>query len=98
MKNQKTVHTYLCTFKHQFYIVENANRITINIFCVGVLILCLLVYSFIAKSNPTIPATRLTAFKRAKSLGNGVSFSWLEQTWNKDALAKPVLMILIFCF
>jgi endoglucanase len=42
----------------------------------------------IAKSNPTMPAARLLAFKRAKSLDNGVSVSWLEQTWNKDALTQ----------
>jgi len=42
----------------------------------------------VTKSNPTIPITRLIAFKRAKSLDNGVSVSWLEQTWEKDVLTK----------
>jgi len=41
-----------------------------------------------AKSNPTIPVTRLIAFKRAKSLDNGVSVSWLEQSWTKDVLTE----------
>jgi len=39
-----------------------------------------------AKNKPSVSATRATAFKRAKSLDNGISFSWLEQTWNKDIL------------
>lgn len=39
-----------------------------------------------AKSKPIPSNERLTAFKRAKSLNNGVSISWLEQWWNKDAL------------
>jgi endoglucanase len=44
-----------------------------------------------AKSNPTPPTPRQTAFKRAKSLDNGISISWLEQTWNKDILSiKPI--------
>jgi len=41
-----------------------------------------------AKSKPSVPAERAIAFKRAKSLDNGISISWLEQTWNKDIL-KP---------
>ena len=45
----------------------------------------------IAKSNPTTPISRLIAFKRAKSLDNGISISWYEQTWNKDILAKKPL-------
>jgi endoglucanase len=44
-----------------------------------------------AKSNPTPPTPRQTAFNRAKSLDNGISISWLEQTWNKDILSiKPI--------
>lgn len=39
----------------------------------------------IAKSNP-IPQQRAVAFRRASALNNGVSISWLEQTWNKNAL------------
>jgi endoglucanase len=35
-----------------------------------------------------MPAARLTAFRRANSLDNGISFSWLEQTWNKDVLTE----------
>ncbi|MGZ3928895.1 MAG: glycoside hydrolase family 5 protein, partial [Mucilaginibacter sp.] len=30
-------------------------------------------------------------FKRAKSLDNGVSISWLEQTWNNGVLDKTVI-------
>jgi len=44
-----------------------------------------------AKNNPSIPDDRVTAFKRAKSLDNGVSVSWLEQTWSKDILNENAL-------
>jgi endoglucanase len=40
-----------------------------------------------AKSNPIPLSERLLAFKRAKSLDNAVSVSWLEQWWNKDVLS-----------
>ncbi|MES2279552.1 MAG: cellulase family glycosylhydrolase [Bacteroidota bacterium] len=39
-----------------------------------------------AKSSPTLPTEPQMAFNRAKTLGNGISISWLEQTWNKDLL------------
>jgi endoglucanase len=44
-----------------------------------------------AKNNPSIPDDRVTAFKRAKSLDNGVSVSWLEQMWSKDILNENAL-------
>lgn len=47
----------------------------------------IIVPATIAKSNPTPVTERQVAFKRAQSLGNGVSLSWLEQTWNKDVLS-----------
>jgi endoglucanase len=37
----------------------------------------------VAKSSPKEQSVRALAFKRANSLNNGISFSWLEQTWNK---------------
>ncbi|PJJ80449.1 glycoside hydrolase family 5 protein [Mucilaginibacter auburnensis] len=43
-----------------------------------------------AKNKPSISKVRLTTFKRAKSLDNGVSISWLEQTWNKDILKRDI--------
>ncbi|RFZ81274.1 hypothetical protein DYU05_20035 [Mucilaginibacter terrenus] len=46
---------------------------------------------FDAKSNPTPSKERLVAFKRAKSLNNGISISWLEQYWNSDVLLKSPL-------
>ena len=55
------------------------------------LTLVITMHCIVAKSNPTTPADRLTAFKRAKSLDNGISVSWLEQTWNKDVLNKNAL-------
>jgi len=39
-----------------------------------------------AKSSPLLPNEREIAFKRAKTLDNGISISWLEQTWNNDIL------------
>jgi endoglucanase len=88
MKNQKTVQLYLCTFEHLNCVPKMPNPNIFNFFCAVILVLCIMLQPIIAKSNPTIPASRLIAFKRAKSLDNGVSFSWLEQSWNKDALAE----------
>jgi endoglucanase len=88
MKNQKTVCTYLCTFKHPFHIAKKVILTMITLFCTITLPFGVAAYPLIAKSKPTIPTARLIAFRRAKSLDNGVSFSWLEQTWNKDVLAE----------
>jgi endoglucanase len=49
-------------------------------------ILLIFVQTTIAKSNPIVSPERLLAFKRAKSLDNGISISWLEQIWAKDIL------------
>ncbi|MCJ8211589.1 glycoside hydrolase family 5 protein [Mucilaginibacter sp. RS28] len=43
-----------------------------------------------AKTNP-IPQSRAVAFRRAKGLDNGISISWLEQTWNPEALKENPL-------
>ncbi|MDB5140163.1 MAG: hypothetical protein JWR12_2079 [Mucilaginibacter sp.] len=51
-----------------------------------VLVLIIFTQAIVAKSNPTMPPMRLLAFKRAKSLDNGISISLYEQTWNKDVL------------
>jgi endoglucanase len=91
MKITNSHPTYLCTFKH---LAPNALSVKpASKFKIGTLILFLHVITlcFIAKSNPTTPATRLTAFKRAKSLDNGISVSWLEQTWNKEVLTQNSL-------
>jgi endoglucanase len=42
----------------------------------------------LAKSSPKLPQTRQLAFKRAQSLDNGISISWLEQTWVKQTFAE----------
>ncbi|GGH16318.1 glycoside hydrolase family 5 protein [Mucilaginibacter phyllosphaerae] len=56
-----------------------------------IIILIIITHGSIAKNNPTRLNERQVAFKRAKSLDNGVSLSWLEQTWNKDVLGiKPI--------
>ena len=72
----------LFTYKHSVGLSTN------KVFNMFGLILLLSMHSIITKSSPTTPPARLLAFKRAKSLDNGVSISWLEQTWNKDILAK----------
>ncbi len=46
----------------------------------------------LAKNKPSVSATRTAAFKRAKSLDNGISFSWLEQSWNKDILKEQIIV------
>ncbi len=44
-----------------------------------------------AKSTPILGQDRATAFKRAASLGKGINISWLEQTWDAQALdRRPV--------
>jgi endoglucanase len=68
----------------QKVIIQN-NSVTLLLRIVFV-ILQITVQATIAKSNPITPAGRLLAFKRAKSLDNGISVSWLEQTWAKDIL------------
>lgn len=49
--------------------------------------LIIIMQSPVAKSNPIPLNERELAFKRARSLNNGVSVSWLEQYWNKDVLS-----------
>lgn len=55
------------------------------------LIVIIIMHCLNAKSNPVPLNERELAFKRARSLNNGVSISWLEQYWNKDALAANPL-------
>ncbi|WP_345953712.1 cellulase family glycosylhydrolase [Mucilaginibacter sp. PAMB04168] len=50
----------------------------------AVVIVCVL----IAKSTPTLAQDRAVAFKRAASLDNGISISWLEQTWDDKAIQQ----------
>ncbi|SDQ01792.1 endoglucanase [Mucilaginibacter sp. OK268] len=45
----------------------------------------------LAKSSPKMPQARSLAFKRAQSLDNGISISWLEQTWVKQTFAEEGL-------
>ena len=37
------------------------------------------------------PAKRSVAFKRVQTLDNGISISWLEQTWNNNVLNKAAI-------
>ena len=55
------------------------------------LILLLIAQCLIAKSKPILLADRQLAFKRANSLDNGISVSWLEQTWVNDVLNNGAL-------
>lgn len=55
------------------------------------LVLVIISQCYVAKSNPQGPDVRLTAFKRAKSLDNGISVSWFEQTWNNQVLKHKAL-------
>jgi len=45
----------------------------------------------LAKSSPKMQQARSLAFKRAQSLDNGISISWLEQTWVKQTFAEEGL-------
>ncbi|MES2379370.1 MAG: cellulase family glycosylhydrolase [Bacteroidota bacterium] len=65
-------------------IIQN-NSVTLIVRTVFVILL-VFVQTTIAKSNPIVSPERELAFKRAKSLDNGISISWLEQTWAKDIL------------
>lgn len=56
-----------------------------------IIVLIISMQAVIAKSNPIPLTERQLAFKRAKSLNNGVSVSWLEQTWNKDILSEKLI-------
>jgi endoglucanase len=68
-------------------ILVNKN-IRYTIVQIGLLSIFLIVINSFAKSSPITQSARQLAFARAKSLNNGISISWLEQTWNEDSLAK----------
>ena len=61
-------------------------KFIIRLACIVIAMLVTVVPYTIAKNNPNPSQERLLAFKRAKSLDNGISVSWLEQTWDKDIL------------
>ncbi len=52
------------------------------------LLLVSIAITSVAKSRPNPEQARLMAFQRAKNLNNGISISWLEQTWNESSLAQ----------
>lgn len=62
------------------------NKPVLQAACLVMAMLIVIASPTIAKNNPNPSAQRLLAFKRAKSLDNGISVSWLEQTWNNDLL------------
>jgi endoglucanase len=51
----------------------------------------LVAYCGIAKSNPNPQHSRTWLFNRAQSLDNGISISWLEQTWQPNILDTVVV-------
>jgi endoglucanase len=85
MKNLTAQKTYLYTFKHILNLIRASAVCTFKAFAFTLLFIA---SHSIAKSNPIIPISRSLAFKRAKSLDNGVSISWYEQIWNKDILKQ----------
>ncbi len=50
-----------------------------------------LTFCLAVKDNSKPIKNREIVFKRAESLDNGVSISWLEQTWDKDVLNKNAI-------
>jgi len=67
------------------------NKLITHAVCLVIAILIAIVPTTRAKNNPNPSPQRLLAFKRAKSLDNGISVSWLEQTWNKEMLNEDKL-------
>lgn len=67
------------------------NKSVIQTASLVIAMLAIIVQVSIAKSNPTLGQERVLAFKRAKSLDNGISVSWLEQTWNPNILNEDKL-------
>ena len=51
----------------------------------------------LAKSKPSVFDVRAIAFKSAESLNNGISISWLEQTWNKCILKLVYTKGILLC-
>src|SRR4051794_34363693 len=39
----------------------------------------------------SVSAIRTVAFKRANSLNNGISISWLERSWDKNILTDDIV-------
>ena len=91
MKIIKSRRTYLYTFKHNVNNSQSSNYPFKYVLGAIFIALHIIMHPGVAKSTPTTPVARLLAFKRAKSLNNGISVSWLEQTWNKELLTQKGL-------
>lgn len=63
---------------------ENCYRISTTIKRIS--LLAIVILCICAKSNPKPSDDKITVFKRAQSLDNGINISWLEQVWDKNAL------------
>jgi endoglucanase len=96
MKILKDQSTYLYTFKHIMHISAVTKLPATFIIGTFVLIICVTIHPITAKSNPTTPIARLIAFKRAKSLDNGINVSWLGQPRDKDILTQNHLKLTDF--
>jgi len=66
--------------------MANENRKAISIVLRHILLLGIALSCIYAKSKPKMSPERQKLFNRATSLDNGISVSWLEQTWNKNVL------------
>jgi endoglucanase len=51
----------------------------------------ILMFFTVFKAHAQTPVNRVIVFKRAQSLDNGISISWLEQIWSNDVLDKEVI-------
>jgi endoglucanase len=66
-------------------ITLQSNTVSLTV-CAAIVILFMVLQPTYAKNKPIVIQVRALAFKRAKSLDNGISISWLEQTWAKDII------------
>ena len=68
--------------KIENYKINSNAPVIFKLLRISLVLVCLNV----AKSTPTLGQDRAVTFKRAASLDNGVSISWLEQTWDPQAI------------
>lgn len=75
-----------CCFNSFKMLVNKDIRYTIM--QISLLFLFLMAINPFAKSSPNPQSVRQLAFKRAAGLNNGISISWLEQTWAKTTIPQ----------
>ena len=67
---------HIYTSMHNHREIKNVESFAI---CAFMPVISMVMHPVIAKSNPIKLVTRLLAFKRAKSLDNGISLPWAGQ-------------------